>query len=657
MPSGFKPFVEMTPEDYAAFGLKCGLEVHQQLLTDTKLFCRCPAGHYNDEYDAEILRHMRPTLSELGEYDGTALMEKKTRKNIYYRLNHETVCTYEFDDTPPFFISDQALDIALEIGLLLRLNMVSELHIARKQYLDGSIPTGFQRTTIVGVSGWLPYKDRRIHVRQLGLEEDSCREVSDIGHDRVYITDRLGMPLIEVVTEPEMFTPQECAEVCEVIRMLCRSTHKVRRGYGATRQDVNVSVRGGTRIEIKGVPQITRIPRLIYNEARRQCALLEIRDELSRRGVTPATFESCERDVTGLMTKAQYQPIRSALERGLRIRCVTLRGFAGLLNKVTQEHTTFATEFSDRIRVIACLTELPNLVQSDTAAETLAARDWKQLRRKARAGERDALLLVWGDEQDARCACEEIANRAREAAAGIPSDTRQAHKDGTTGFERVLPGPQRMYPDTDLPPIEIKAERLERIAAQLPAYVWEREARYRTMKLPADTIIPLCISPRAALFDRIVDDLGVNPVFTAVVLFQRLKAMRRAGLQPEYLNDEDLYEVFTAHVDGRLAREGVPAVIEQMLRLPPPQETAAERVASTLDHMGITPLADGQLPAAIEAASAALDESRFPTRTKTSRYLTGRLMKKLIGRIEGRDLAAAVRGQIDPETRRLASMA
>ena len=657
MPSGFKPFAEMTPEDYAAIGLKCGLEVHQQLLTDTKTFCRCPAGRYSDDYDAEILRHMRPTLSELGEYDGTALMEKKTRKNIYYRLNHETVCTYEFDDTPPFFMSDQALDIALEIGLLLRLNMVSELHIARKQYLDGSIPTGFQRTTIVGVSGWLPYKDRRIHVRQLGLEEDSCREVSDIGHDRVYITDRLGMPLIEVVTEPEMFTPQECAEVCEVIRMLCRSTHKVRRGYGATRQDVNVSVRGGTRIEIKGVPQITRIPRLIYNEARRQCALLEIRDELARRGVTPESFESSDHDVTGLMTKAQYEPIHSALERGLRIRCVTLKGFAGLLNTVTQEHTTFATEFSDRVRVIACLTELPNLVQSDTAAETLAARDWKQLRRKTRAGESDAMLLVWGDEQDARCACEEIANRAREAAAGVPSDTRQAHKDNTTGFERVLPGPERMYPDTDLPPIEIKAERLERIAAQLPPYVWEREARYLAMKLPAETVRPLCVSPRADLFDRIVDDLGVNPVFTAVVLFQRLKAMRRAGLQVEYLNDEDLYEVFTAHAQGRLAREGVPAVIEQMLRVPPPQETAAERVASTLDYMGITPITDDELPPAIAAAHGRLSKTRFPTRTQTSRYLTGQLMKKLIGRVEGRDLAAAVRGQIDPETEHLASMA
>ena len=167
MPFSFKPFDQMTPEDYAAVGVRCGLEVHRQLVTRTKLFCRCPAGRYSYEYDTEILRHMRPTLSELGEYDGTALMEKKTHKNIHYQIHHDTVCTYEFDDTPPFFIADDALDAAIELALLLRLNLVSELHIARKQYLDGSIPTGFQRTTILGVNGWIPYKSRKIGIRQL----------------------------------------------------------------------------------------------------------------------------------------------------------------------------------------------------------------------------------------------------------------------------------------------------------------------------------------------------------------------------------------------------------------------------------------------------------------------------------------------------------
>ena len=209
----FKPFEEMTREDYARIGFKSGLEVHQQLYSDTKLFSRAKAGIYSHEYNAEILRHMRPTLSELGEYDGTALMEFKTKKNIIYRINYDTVSTYEMDDTPPFKINETALNAALEISMLLDAKIVDEVHIARKQYLDGSIPTGFQRTAIVCVGGQVPYKDRQINLMQMSIEEDSCREEMDKGHDRIYLTDRLGMPLIETVTHPEMKTPHEVAEV------------------------------------------------------------------------------------------------------------------------------------------------------------------------------------------------------------------------------------------------------------------------------------------------------------------------------------------------------------------------------------------------------------------------------------------------------------
>ena len=642
----FKSFENMTAADYAEIGFKSGLEVHQQLLTATKLFCRCPAGRYSNNYDAEILRHMRPTLSELGEYDGTALMEKKTRKNIFYRLQRDTVCTYEFDDTPPFLMSDEALDIALELGLLLRLNMISELHIARKQYLDGSIPTGFQRTTIVGVSGWIPYKDRRIDIRQLGLEEDSCREVADAGHDRVYITDRLGTPLIEVVTEPQMVTPRETAAVCRIIGLLCRSTHKVRRGYGATRQDVNVSVRGGTRIEIKGVPQIWRIPRLVYNEARRQCALLSIRDELRRRGVTAERFQYSVHDVTRSCSKVLYLPVRTALDRGLGVRCVVLRGFAGMLNRQTQEHTTFATEFSDRVRVIACLNELPNIVHSDTAAESLAARDWKHLRKRTEARDEDVLVLVWGDELDTQTACEEIAIRAREATVGVPNDTRQALKDGTNGFERVLPGAERMYPDTDLPPIEIRPERLDRVRQGLPPYVWDRIARYRREGLPKDVIERLAISRYADLYERVVDELGVNAVFAAVVLEQRIKAKRRAGLPVDRLTDALLFEIFRAHADGRLARHGVFEVIAWLARTPHDGQPPADAVSEALDELNVQPLDDVALTRAIVAGLNKFPSGKFKTSEKRFRKAMGALSKSLPACIEGRWLWERLRREM-----------
>ena len=450
----FKPFEEMTPEDYAAVGFKSGLEVHQQLLTQKKLFCRCPAGKFSHEYNAEILRHMRPTLSELGEYDGTALMEFKTKKDIIYRINYDTVCTYEMDDNPPFEINNEALDIAFETALLYGSAPVDELHIARKQYLDGSIPTGFQRTAIFSIGGSIPFKDRRINIIQMSIEEDSCREASDVGHKRIYLTDRLGMPLIETVTAPEMRTPNEVAEVNQILRRIVRSTGKVRTGIGAARQDVNVSVTGGTRIEIKGVPRIPMIPLLTYNEAMRQWNLLRLRDELHHRGITEQSFEAKYEDISKLLKKTRYQPIHDAISQGKVVNCVTLSGYKDLLRWQTQTDTYFSREISDRVRVIACLTTLPNIIHSDSPSETLSTAEWQNIRKTVGAKANDTLVLVWGSEMDATTGAKEVIIRAKEATIGIPEETRQALRDGTNGFERILPGPQRMYPDTDLPPKE-----------------------------------------------------------------------------------------------------------------------------------------------------------------------------------------------------------
>jgi glutamyl-tRNA(Gln) amidotransferase subunit E len=649
MPLSFKPFEQMTAEDYFNIGLKVGLEVHQQLLTRRKLFCRCPAGQYSAAYDAEILRHMRPTLSELGEYDGTALMEKKTRKNIYYRIHHSNVCTYEFDDTPPFFIDDEALEIALEVCMLLRLNLVGELHISRKQYLDGSIPTGFQRTGILGVDGWIPYQDRRIGIRQLSIEEDACREVSDVGHDRVYLTDRLGMPLIETVTEPDMRTPQEAAEVGQILRLLARSTGKVRTGYGAGRQDVNVSVRGGQRCEIKGTPQIWRNPRLIYSEARRQCSLLHIRDLLHARGVRSETLQWTHDDVTRLVEQTRYEPIHAALAEGQRVRGILLKGFADILNEPTQENTRFAKEFSDRVRVVACLTRLPNIIHSDSASESLSSKEWKQLRRRLRAEHADALVLVWGSEADTITAANEIALRAREATVGVPNDTRQALADGTNGFERVLPGPDRMYPDTDLPPQEIEQERLDRLRVRLPEFVWDRAARYRGLKLPADVVGPLLRSPRAGLFDRLVRELEIKPTFAAVVLVQRFKHLRRSGVPVVQLSDAEILEVFRAHATGRLTREGVVAALERLALEPPSEEDAAARVTRVLAEQRLTPASESEVRDGLRSRLAQLDARRFETPAQQARFLCGRLMEDLLGRCEGRRLAELAQAAVGKE--------
>jgi len=562
----FKPFEEMTAEDYAKVGFKSGLEIHQQLLTEKKLFCRCPAGKYSSDYHAEILRHMRPTLSELGEYDGTALMEFKTKKDIIYRINRSTVCTYEMDDTPPFQINDQALDIAIEVGMLLNSSVVDEIHIARKQYLDGSIPTGFQRTAIVSVGGFIPFKDRNINIIQMSIEEDSCREFSDIGHQRIYLADRLGMPLIETVTEPEMRTPQEVAEVNDLLRRLARSTGKVRTGIGAGREDVNVSVTGGTRIEIKGVSKITTIPLLTYNEAMRQWNLLKLREELHRRGITEDTFSAKVDDVTKILRKTRYQPIYNAIYEGKLVYCVTLRNFKNLLRWQTQTDTYFSKEISDRVRVIACLTTLPNIIHSDYQGETISSAEGKALRKAIGATEDDTIVLVWGNKQDATTGAKEIIIRAKEATIGVPSETRQALHDGTNGFERILPGPQRMYPDTDLPPKKVTTEKLEQIRSNLPKQIWVREKEYKNLNLPQHYVKILAFSKYANVFERIIKELNIKPMLAATVIVDYPKKLKKKGFDISAIKEEYFYNILKAYSEKRIVRDAIIIALQRAIK-------------------------------------------------------------------------------------------
>lgn len=625
---------EMTPEDYTELGLKSGLEVHQQLTTKKKLFCHCPAGRYSETYHAEILRHMRPTLSELGEYDGTALMEFKTKKEIIYQLNKDSVCTYEMDDAPPFELNQQALEIALEIALLLKCNIVSELHIARKQYLDGSIPTGFQRTTILGIDGEIPYRGRKIGIIQLGLEEDACREVSDVGHVRTYKTDRLGMPLIEVVTYPDMRTPHEVADVAQLIRQLTRATGKVNRGIGAARQDVNVSIAGGTRVEIKGVPRIPLIPRLIHNEAGRQKALLEIRQELKRRGITPDSFQSECFDMTDILRDTCYLPIKEVITSDFKIMCVRITHYRGILRYQTQPGTNFAKEISDRVRVIACLDNIPNIIHSDTEDETISSASWLKIKKMSRCLPDDALVVVWGNPHDVETAAQEIATRAREAIVGVPGETRQALPDGTTGFERILPGPDRMYPDTDLPPIPLSDERIRRVQAQIPALPWERRLRYQQLGLQGHLIDELLLSSRTNLLDRLISEVGIEPQSATVFLTQNLKHFKRQGLPVHLLDDAIILAVFQAYRQNRIVKEAITLIIEKWLR------HTNQPIEKIIDQY--TRMDEMDLLKVVQEAANEPELMRINNYDKKRSHLIGLVMEKVRGKVNGEAVAELV---------------
>ncbi|MCB2202261.1 Glu-tRNA(Gln) amidotransferase subunit GatE [bacterium] len=593
---GYVPRREATRETYAQLGFKCGLEIHQQLLTEKKLFCHCPAGIYQepDDFEAELVRHMRPTLSELGEYDGTALMEFRTRKNIIYRLKNETACTYDIDDTPPFRINQQALDIAIEIALMLKTNIVGELHITRKQYLDGSIPTGFQRTAIVGIEGEIPISSKRIRIIQLSIEEDSCREVSDIGHFRTYTTDRLGMPLIEMVTYPDMLTPVEAAEAADYLRFLTRSSGKVRTGIGAAREDVNVSVTGGTRVEIKGVAHIRWIPELTHNEAYRQWAMLRMAERLREQVDNQPEWKLFHHEISPDDLGTDSAPIEAAYAADHTLVAINLPGFANCLSFFTGPGRCFADEIADRLKVIACL-EKPNMTSSEALEPAVDRSGWEHVRDLLGASGNDAQLIFWAPQDDVATALVVIEERCREAFRGVPNETRKSLPDGTTIFERVLPGPDRMYPDTDSAPIPITSEEIDLIRSGLAVDLPERIEQLHRWKIPTHMHRFLLRYDLVRIIERIVADGSFEPRFVGCLFGQSLRNIRGVCADRPVPDLTQLTNLFDAVAQKKLQPEILKELLPLWYRYP------NESLDKLLGEIGYRPANRNEITAAIPA--------------------------------------------------------
>ena len=647
---------ELAPADWAELGFLCGLEVHQQLATRGKLFCRCPAGRRTTRVDAELLRHMRPTLSEMGEYDGTALMEFKTRKEIVYLLERESACTYEMDDTPPFEIDHEAVRGALAVADAFGMNLASELEVMRKQYLDGSIPTGFQRTAMVAVGGAIPFTGseldgyRELRIRQLTLEEDSCREVDDVGHRIRFRTDRLGEPLIETVTEPDLLTPRDVREGGRLLALVARGTGLVRRGDGAARQDVNVSIAGSRRVEIKGVNRHRILPRLVYGEAYRHLNLLRVRERLRERGVgadafaIPDGIDAWEAELVVDATRLVGDAVpRADVDRVCAVR---LPGFGGLCAHRTQPGRDFAHELAERVRVIACPTGRPFLVTSDHAG--LPERVWRELRAALSADADDAIVLVWSNDEDVDTAAREVLIRAADATVGVPSETRQAHADGSTGFERILPGAERMYPDTDSPPIAIEDAWIDEVRARRPEQPWGRADRYGTLGLGEAEARRLAASDWWPLFDELAPSTPGCARRLATALELRLPHWwRERGARGELPASAQLAPLVRAVDDGRVHVDALARVLDLLLRDPGDADAIVSGFAARGDE-------ENELERACAALAARRGELRSDDSDATLRWAMGELLPDLRGRVDParvRERAAAALGLRTAEAR------
>jgi len=532
--------------DYEDLGLVAGLEIHQQLDTDTKLFCDCPTQlREPEESGRSFTRYLHPTKSELGEIDEAALEESMVDREFEY-LSYDTTCLVEEDDEPPHRVDREATETTLEIAQLLDMNVVDQVNVMRKIVVDGSNTTGFQRSMLVANDGEIQTSDGPVGVEDMLLEEESCQRVEETDDGVRFSLDRLGIPLVEIGTKPDISSPEQAREAAERIGMLLRSTGKVKRGLGTIRQDVNVSIAEGARIELKGVQSLDDIDDLVRNEVRRQVELLDIADELGERGANVGDPQ----DVTDVFEGTDSGVIGGALDSGGRVQAVLLEGFDGLVGREIQPNRRLGTELSDHAKRhgaggIFHTDELP--AYGVTEAEVEALRD------AVGAGSEDAVALVADDPETAELAIDAVVERAETALDGVPEETRDANEDATSRYLRPLPGAARMYPETDVPPVEPDVTEVE-----TPELLTEKVERYQSeFGLGAGLADQVAYGQRWPLFETLVDDEGVDPTLAAGTLESTLTELRRDDVPVENLTDDHLRAAILLVDGGDVPREGI----------------------------------------------------------------------------------------------------
>ncbi|MCU4753345.1 Glu-tRNA(Gln) amidotransferase subunit GatE [Halobacteria archaeon AArc-curdl1] len=542
--------------DYEALGLVAGLEIHQQLDTATKLFCNCPTTlREPEEATHQFTRYLHPTRSELGELDDAAVEESKVEREFTY-LAYDTTCLVEADDEPPHRLDEEALETVLEIAQLMDMTPVDQANVMRKIVVDGSNTSGFQRSTLVATGGAIETSDGPVSIEDMMLEEESAQRVEETDAGVTYSLDRLGIPLVEIGTGPDIRSPEQAQEAAERIGMLLRSTGKVKRGLGTIRQDVNVSIAEGARVEIKGVQSLDDIADIVRTEVGRQAELVEIQDELEARD--GAVHEP--RDVTGVFEGTDSGVIAGALNDGGSVFGVRLEGFDGLVGREIAPDRRLGTELSDHAKRhgaggIFHTDELPAYGVTDDEVSSL--------REAVDASPDDAVAIVAADSAVASSAIEAVAERAKTALDGVPEETRGANQDGTTRYLRPLPGAARMYPETDVPPVEPDPSDVA-----VPELLTEKVDRYQAdFDLDAGLAEQVAYGRRMPLFESAVED-GIDPTFAATTLESTLTELRRDDVPVENLTRGHLEQVFGMADGGDLAREGVPDLLSALAAEP-----------------------------------------------------------------------------------------
>ena len=628
--------------DYQALGLKVGLEIHQQLDTSHKLFCSCPTDLTEAEKGDEFPRWLRPTRSETGEVDVAALFEYRKGRKYSYQAPSGHYCLVEADEEPPHPINREAIVIALAVAKALGSTIVDEVHVMRKIVIDGSNTSGFQRTAIVALGGRITVNGKDYGIQTIVVEEDAARKVGERGQVVDYRLDRLGVPLIEIATAPDMHTPQEARDVALAIGMLLRMTGAVKRGLGTIRQDLNVSIVGGAKTEIKGVQELDLIDKIVEYEVMRQVNLLRVRDEMRARGITERDLDQKPVDVTDLFRGTKSKVIARALESGGKVLAVRLPRMKGLLGTYVQPGRRFGTEIADYVRFWS---DVQGLFHSDELpAYGITAEEVQAVYRALGADPaQDAFAMVAERLERALKAISVILERVRQALQGVPEETRAANEDGTTRYMRPRPGRERMYPETDIPHLIVTPDMLAEAEKLVPEPAEVKVRRFvEKYGMSRELAEKAVADPRLPLIEELIGRYGasLSPTLITSLIVVTMKGLRSKGVNVDSISEDRVEGLVRLLAEGRVAKEAAEAILAKMAEDPRlgPEEAAKALGLTRLGEEEVRRVIDEVVKENLELVRQKGEASFGP--------LMGRAMERLRGKADGKLVAELLRSRI-----------
>jgi len=627
----------MAEIDFEKIGLKVGLEIHQQLNTDKKLFCKCKPIE-NDEYTEKFSRSLRTAKSELGKIDPAALFEKAKSKKINYYANSQSSCLVEKDEEPPHDLDHDAKKISLLISSMLESKIFSEIHVMRKTVIDGSNTSGFQRTMLVSQGGNLKVGEKKIGVQAVCLEEDAAKLLSNEQNETNYSLDRLGVPLVEIALEPVSTKPSEVKEIALTLGRLLRATRTVKRGIGSIRQDVNISVMNSGVVEVKGVQQLDQLEKIIGYEAKRQHGLILIAEKLKKLSITITKEDVL--DVTEIFKDCDSKIIQKALKSNAKIKAIRIRNFSGIFGFEPYPEIRLGKEIGQLVRFFGIggvfhSDELPNYGINDS--------DVDRVKKHLELADGDGFLIIAGEGSKLDYAIDSIIKRIQDAANGVPAETRAVTQDGETVFLRPRPGASRMYPETDIPSISVIPEevKLARDTADATKS-WDESIAEIQQKYSLNSQLSEQIfdSVYMELFEKICENKKNSPNFVASILCSSITNLERKGFDCTLLKPEHIIESFELLASGKIPKESLEIIFENIM------SGKSENVAIAMQNTDVSSMNEDELNGILDEIIQNNTELVKKLGENAVTTLMGIAMKQVRGKVSGQTVNVLLRKKI-----------